>query len=295
LLSGISVLAGLVVIVLYFTDQRELLGVPLWEKPLKFLISTVVYAATFSWFSSLVGRGQKIVWWLGTLIAGMLVLELVIIIGLASAGLTSHFNISDGFHITMWTLMATGISALWFLSFGVGAYIWNTQRVGHVVRSGIRWGLVTGLAGMGLAFTMTSPTPQQLANFDGIAGAHTVGLGDGGPGLPFVGWSTVGGDLRVAHFVGLHGLQVLPLIAALITVLVSSAVMKKALVHGVGVTYSLFIAVVYVQALSGESVTQPSSLTLFALAGSIVAGGLTTVTVSLNWSRKQSSPEKLTV
>jgi hypothetical protein len=148
---------------------------------------------------------------------------------------------------------------------------------------------------MGLAFTMTSPTPQQLANFDGIAGAHTVGLGDDGPGLPFVGWSTVGGDLRVAHFVGLHGLQVLPLIAALITVLVSSAVMKKALVHGVGVTYSLFIAVVYVQALSGESVTQPSSLTLFALAGSIVAGGLTTLTVSLNWSRKQFSMEKLTV
>lgn len=274
-LTGASVVGSLVVLVLYFIDSRELLGVSVWEKPLKFLLSTAIYAATFSWFHSLVGAGKRIAWWLGTLIASMLVLELVIIIGLASAGLTSHFNVSNGFQITMWSLMATGISTLWFLSFVVGAYLWRTTAVAPVIRDGIRWGVVIGLLGMGLAFTMTSPTPNQLADFEGIAGAHTVGSADGGPGLPFLGWSTIGGDLRISHFVGLHALQVLPLVAIILVRLVSSEVLQRATLHGAGVTYVLLVAVVYLQALAGEPITSPSTLTGIVGAVSFALGAIT--------------------
>lgn len=70
----------------------------------------------------------------------------------------------------------------------------------------VRAGAVIALAGMGLAYLMTGPTAAQLADFRGIAGAHTVGLADGGPGLPVLGWSTVGGDLRIPHFIGMHAL-----------------------------------------------------------------------------------------
>jgi hypothetical protein len=44
-------------------------------------------------------------------------------------------------------------------------------------------------------------------------GSHTVGAADGGPGLPFVNWSVIAGDLRIAHFIAIHAIQIVPLFA----------------------------------------------------------------------------------
>jgi len=40
---------------------------------------------------------------------------------------------------------------------------------------------------------------------------HTVGGDDGGKGLPVVNWNRGHGDLRIAHFLGMHTLQLFPL------------------------------------------------------------------------------------
>jgi hypothetical protein len=158
----------------------------------------------------------------------------------------------------------------------------DSRTITAVLRNAIRWGLSIGLAGMGLAFTMTSPNPEQLSNFEGIAGAHTVGASDGGPGLPFLGWSTIGGDLRIAHFLGLHGLQFMPLIGLWLIASIATVGLQRALLHGAGVTYALLVVTVYVQALAGESIVAPSALTIVGFVTSVGVGLLTGTAVLLN-------------
>lgn len=47
--------------------------------------------------------------------------------------------------------------------------------------------------------------------------SRTVGAADGSDGLVFLNWSKNFGDLRIAHFFGMHGLQVTPLLGLLHT------------------------------------------------------------------------------
>jgi hypothetical protein len=149
------------------------------------------------------------------------------------------------------------------------------------VEPGLAWSLRLGLlvsaVGMGVGFIMTStPSPAQAAAMeDGQAlttfGTHSVGVEDGGPGLPLVGWSTVGGDLRVAHFIGLHGLQVLPLLAlALVRVPRFGAAQRRNLVWVAALGYLGLIGLTTWQALRGQSVIAPDGLTL-AAGGALVA------------------------
>ncbi|MCU1408171.1 MAG: hypothetical protein JWM23_251 [Microbacteriaceae bacterium] len=265
-------------------DQRVLLGAPIWAKPFKFAVSILVYAITLSWLTASIPKHRRLAWWAGTIAAIALLIEMVIITGAVIAGTTSHFNVSTPLHAALWATMAISIVVVWLITLFIGVLL-AFARLGDSARAwAIRGAVVLGLAGMALAFLMTSPTSAQLGNFQGIAGAHAVGVADGGPGLPILGWSTVAGDLRVPHFVGMHALQVLPLAIVLLELgarrvpALNRVQTRRNLMIVLSALYAAVIAILTVQALTGQSVVRPdaavSAITLAVFGAAAVASAL---------------------
>jgi hypothetical protein len=99
-----------------------------------------------------------------------------------------------------------------------------------------------------------------------ISGAHSVGGPDGGPGLPVTGWSSEYGDVRVAHFVGLHAIQALALLALGVGRWRRPESARVRLVFAAAASYASVFGLLLWQALRGQSVAVPDSAALMALA-----------------------------
>lgn len=262
-LAVISVVGALVLVPLWIIDTRELLGVSVWEKPIKFFISSAIFAFTYSWLSSFITKGARWVKLAGLFIAVSLTVELVLISAMAILGTTSHFNVSTPTAIAIWSIMATFISIVLFSTVFISVMIMFQKQQEFNLKLALALGSITTAVGMGLAYLMTWPTATQLANFQGIAGAHAVGVSDGGPGLPFLGWSTVAGDLRVGHFFGLHSIQVAAILLA-ISLMLPLAFRIPLIVVG-NITWLGFVGLVTWQSLRAEPFASPSALTLTGL------------------------------
>jgi len=275
--AAAMLLLTIVCVVGFLVDPRHLLGVSVWEKPGKFAISTAIYAVTWSWLIGQLNRSHRLAWWAGTASAALLAIEMVVIVGASAAGMTSHFNVSSVFSTVLWSIMAFSITALWVATLVVSIILFRNPLGDRARTFAIRSGAVLALVGMGLAFLMTGPNADQLNDFQGVAGAHTVGLLDGGPGLPFLGWSTVAGDLRIPHFIGMHALQIIPLALVALELLarrvprLCDVTVRFRLLVIVAVTYSAVLALVTWQALRGQSIVQPDALTLVISAAIAVA------------------------
>jgi hypothetical protein len=179
-------------------DDRTLDGANLWIKPLKFEISLAVYMATLAIVVPLAGphaatsRAARWMAWIGGATA---VLEMAWIIFQAGRAARSHFNFSTPFEGTMYGVMGVGAVLLVLMPLPLALVAWRARSGG--LRAGILAGLLLNLL-LGGVFGAILSTRE----------SHFIG-GDGtdATGLPFVGWSTTGGDLRIAHFMGLHALQ----------------------------------------------------------------------------------------
>jgi hypothetical protein len=224
-------------------DGRTILGLNAWVKPMKFALSITIYVWTVGWLLEYVRNAHR--WWKmitwGTAIS--MLAEIVCIVLQSARGTTSHFNMATtadavifgimGVMILLNTLLAAALLILFF-----------RQRTS--LSSAYLWGIRLGI----IIFLMGSVVGQRMiANF-----AHTVGAPDGGPGLPILNWSTQFGDMRIAHALGLHALQLLPLLGFVVGRRggADNIVSGRNRMIIVALAYALAVMGLYVQAVMGK-------------------------------------------
>jgi len=266
-------------------DPRIITGAPAWLKPFKFAVSTAIYSLTLAWIFGWLSdwpRLRRVVGWTTAIV---FVLEVALIDMQAWRGTTSHFNVSTPLDATLFVVMGGAILMQTFVSVAVAVALWRHRFTDRTLGWALRFGMTLTIAGALTGPLMTRPTEAQLADVRAggrmtTAGAHSVGGVDGGPGLPVTGWSREHGDLRVPHFIGLHAIQALALIAVgLRRWRRPEAVRVRAVLAATASYASLFLLLLWA-ALRGQSLVAPDATAI----ASIVVWSVVTMLV-LAWIR----------
>lgn len=182
-------------------DTRTVTGINPWIKPVKFLISIAIFLATMAWFMPEVDASARTRRRLSFTFASAMVIEIVCIAAQALRGTTSHFNYTTPLDAAVFQIMGVAITVN---TAAAAVVLWLLRRDTSPSRAGYVLGMRLGLA----LFVIGSLQGFVMVGNQG----HAVPGPDGGAGLPFVNWALDRGDLRIAHFIGLHALQALPLL-----------------------------------------------------------------------------------
>lgn len=239
LTGALSFAAFIVLAVMSLFDSFEILGINRWIKPMKFTISVAIYLWTVAVYLHFIeGRSQakKVIGYGASL---LLAAELVLVIVQSARGTTSHFNIEKAFDGVVFSIMGILIVINTLLIFYLLYLYFRAEvRLPRAILWGMRFAIILFL----------------VSSFEGaymsVLLRHSVDVADGGPGLPFVNWSTQGGDLRAAHFIGMHALQVMPIAGYVFEKLRPQAAVMLTILSGI--SYFLVFTALFLQALAGR-------------------------------------------
>ncbi len=235
------VILFIIFLILIQFDSRQVLGINTWIKPAKFAIANAIFLWTIGGYLMVTASGKfrNVLSW-GFVIC--ITIEMLLIGFQGCRANTSHFNFSSIFDGALYGVMGIAIyfNTLFVLLL-FGQFLFQKSKIQISINLWVA--MVSGLL---------------LCLFGGYFGqalvdnhAHTVGSNDGSPGIFFFNWSTTNGDLRVAHFSALHGLQIIPLTALVIGRLFKDKV-SSMLTILVALVYLAIVIFIWLQARSGE-------------------------------------------
>jgi hypothetical protein len=246
LLTGLGIgcfLAAVPALVALLVDTRTIDGVDVWLKPIKFMLSTGLFAWTAAWFigeldpQRRMARPVRVVVW--TIVAATL-FEVGYITLQGALGERSHFNESDTLHVVLYAMMGVVATLLTATSLLLARE--HRRHADRGLAPAYRLAVYLGLMATGVLGIATGATIS-------VNQSHAVGGPMAGGGVPLFGWSYSLGDLRIAHFLAIHAEQVLPLAAVLLLRLWPRRAGQG--VVAASVAYVVLIAAALAQALAG--------------------------------------------
>lgn len=220
-------------LILAKTTTTQVYGVNAWYKPFKFAFSTLTFAWAMAWYCYyLPNFNVNLFNWSIIVLLGF---EIAYIALQAGRGQLSHYNLSTPVYSVLFSMMALAASAVTIYTAYVG-YLFFSNSFPELPTYYV-WAIRLSI----ILFVIFS--------FEGFAMgsrlSHTVGAPNDNSNLFILGWSKTFGDLRVAHFIGMHALQVLPVL--------SFYVLKNTkLTIAVAILYGLLALLTLVQALKGK-------------------------------------------
>jgi hypothetical protein len=233
---GLIMLTGAIVTaILSQTTTTQVMGMNAFIKPMKFYLSGFILAWTMGYIMQYLDN-QKQVSIYNWVYVVTISYELLAITWQAALGKQSHFNKDTTFDTAVFYMMGFMITVvtLWTAYIGYLFFVQKEFTTSMILIWSIRLGLI-----MTALFALEGGIMASLLR-------HSVGGADGGAGLPIVNWSKQHGDLRVAHFFGIHALQILPIL---------SMWLAKSIQHVFIITIVFFLFVTYtlVQAFLGRT------------------------------------------
>lgn len=283
-------------------DDRTLLGDPLWLKPGKFGFAFGAYALTLAWLVSRLKRGRRVGWWFGTVFAVAGLTDITMIVLAAARGTFSHFNVgTDGFAKAVQLVFAIGVPPILVANIVVAVLVLIQRSGDRSVDRALRAGLllstlamiivivpnfVPGLVGKDVR-TVTDAAGAPVP----LAGGHGLTDHPDGNGMILTGWNDAGGDIRAPHFVGLHGIHVLLLLALILAARGRwDETTRRRMVGAAAIAYGGFFAVTSWQMLRDQSIAHPDAATLIAYGAIAVAAGLAYTRARVMSSREVAVP-----
>lgn len=226
------------------TTSLQVYNVNAWYKPFKFAFSTFTLVWALAWYCYyLPSFNIHLFNWSIIILLGF---EIVYIAIMAGQGKTSHYNVSSPFYSAMFSMMALA-ATLVTLNIAYIGLLFFTNSFPELPNYYV-WAIRLGI----LIFVIFSFQGFLM----GARMSHSVGLENDNSNLFIFGWSKIVGDLRVSHFIGMHALQVLPILSFYL-------LKNTKLTIATGILYGLLALFTLIQALNGKPFikSQPKKIT----------------------------------